>query len=99
MEDKGCPLTWEPSGTDFLSPCFQEADLVGRVVHNPVKFEAWLREFLPQIFEEDFHLEPAEVIDRTDGHLVHLDGLNFSRAWNLYSILYRLGVNTPQPLR
>ena len=25
--------------------------------------------------------------DRTDGHLVHLDGLNFSRAWNLYDLV------------
>ncbi len=23
--DKECPLTWEPSGNDFLSPCLQES--------------------------------------------------------------------------
>jgi len=23
LNDVGCPLTWEPSGFDFLSPCLQ----------------------------------------------------------------------------
>jgi hypothetical protein len=31
--------------------------------------------------------EVATVSDRTDGLLVHLDGLNFSRAWNLYHLM------------
>ena len=30
-----------------------------------------------------------KVNDRTDGKLVHLDGVNFSRAWNLYNIAAR----------
>jgi hypothetical protein len=28
--DAACPLSWEPSGFDFLSPCMQEADLMSR---------------------------------------------------------------------
>ena len=28
----------------------------------------------------------GEVSDREDGHLVHLDGLNFSRAWVMYGL-------------
>lgn len=88
--DEGCPLTWEPSGYDFLSPCLQEADLMGRISQDPVDFAAWLNKFLPQLFQEDFILEPGEVIDRTDGKLVHLDGLNFSRGWNLYALLINL---------
>ena len=32
----------------------------------------------------------GKVHDRTDGKLVHLDGLNFSRAYNLYSIIKNL---------
>ena len=32
----------------------------------------------------------CKVIDRTDGKLVHLDGLNFSRAWCLYNLARRL---------
>jgi hypothetical protein len=98
-EDKSCPLSWEPSGTDFLSPCLQEADLMGRILDDPVQFDAWLRIFLPQLFETDFYLEPAEVADRTDGHLVHLDGVNFSRAWNLYSLMISLGWSAPTELR
>jgi len=31
-------------------------------------------------------LIPAEVTDRSDGKLVHLDGLNFSRAWCLFEM-------------
>ena len=33
----------------------------------------------------------VQVGDGTDGKLVHLDGLNFSRAWGLYRIASRLG--------
>ena len=53
-------------------------------------YETWLSQFLPNLFEDTFDLKPGEVIDRTDGKLVHLDGLNFSRAWSLYSIVLSL---------
>ena len=33
----------------------------------------------------------TQVVDRTDGKLVHLDGVNFSRAWSLYGLAKRLG--------
>jgi hypothetical protein len=36
----------------------------------------------------------GKVQDRTDGKLVHLDGLNFSRAYNLYSIIINLNATT-----
>ena len=89
-KDAGCPLTWEPSGYDFLSPCMQEAALMGDVMENSEDFEKWLRQFLPSMLTETFDLQPGEVIDRTDPKLVHLDGLNFSRAWSLYSIVLNL---------
>ncbi|WP_035844104.1 DUF2891 domain-containing protein [Crocinitomix catalasitica] len=85
MEDKGCPLTWEPSGYDFISPCLQEAELMSKVLDEKT-FNSWLKEFLPALFLPDFKLEPGKVLDRTDGKLVHLDGLNFSRAWCFYAI-------------
>ena len=84
-EDQGCPLTWEPSGFDFLSPCLEEANLI-RKVYSPNVFKNWLSTFLPSILRSNFKLAPALVGDRTDGKLVHLDGLNFSRAWCLYGI-------------
>jgi len=84
-KDMNCPLSWEPSGYDFLSPCLEEADLMRRVLSKE-EFNNWLSEFLPQILDPEFTLTPGIVSDRTDGHLVHLDGLNYSRAWCLYGI-------------
>ena len=85
--DYDCPLRYEPSGQDFLSPCLAEADLVRRV-KSPVAFADWLRRFLPGIPDDGSAgwLEPAAVTDPTDGKLVHLDGLNLSRAWMLEGI-------------
>ena len=37
------------------------------------------------------------VLDGTDGKLVHLHGLNFSRAWNLYSLALRIGKSAKYP--
>ena len=88
LNDKHCPLSWEPSGYDFLSPCLQELDIMRKVL--PQKgFDTWAKSFLPELFSRNIMLEPAIIKDRSDGKLVHLDGLNFSRAWCLYS------VNTP----
>ncbi len=81
--DIDCPFAWEPSGTDFLSPCMEEIGIMQRVM-NGKDFIHWLRDFAPTLFKKKFEWEPGKVSDRTDGHLVHLDGLNFSRAWNLY---------------
>jgi hypothetical protein len=86
FNDRFCPLTWEPGGTDFLSPCFEEADLMRRIL--PLEeFRPWLARFMPQLSDPSFLLEVARVSDRTDGKLVHLDGLNFSRARCLYGIV------------
>lgn len=84
-DDEKCPITWEPSGSDFLSPCLEEAALMKRLL--PLEdYKIWLDNFLPQLKHENFNIEVGVVSDRTDGHLVHLDGVNFSRAWNLYKI-------------
>jgi hypothetical protein len=83
-KDKSCPLSYEPSGEDFLSPCIAEADLMRRLL-PPNDFATWLSAFLPQIGEKDW-LIPGVVTDPTDGKLAHLDGLNLSRAWMLEGI-------------
>lgn len=85
LKDRGCPLTWEPSGYDFLSPCLEEADIMRRVLSQK-EFASWLKTFLPRLAAKNFSLAPGLVSDRKDGKLVHLDGLNFSRAWCLYGI-------------
>ena len=84
-DDQDCPLTWEPSGFDFLSPCLEEASLMSRVLPNS-EYVVWLDTFLPQLQDPKFDLSVGQVSDRTDGKLVHLDGVNFSRAWSLKSI-------------
>lgn len=85
LNDTGCPLNWEPSGYDFLSPCFEEIDLMRRVLDRQ-EFMDWIDAFMPTLKEPGFILQPGVVSDRTDGKLVHLDGLNFSRAWVLYGL-------------
>lgn len=86
QKDENCPFNWEPSGTDFLSPCMEEMALMQRILTKK-GFLSWLKKFAPNLFKKDYKWEVARVSDRTDGHLVHLDGLNFSRAWNMYYLL------------
>ena len=89
INDTNCPIVYEPSGHDFLSPCLQEAWLMSKILPTE-KYKTWLNKFLPQLFDKNFNLEVAKVSDRTDGHLVHLDGLNFSRATCLFQIAKKL---------
>jgi hypothetical protein len=85
LNDKDCPFEWEPSGHDFLSPCLEEIDLMRRVLKQK-EFEKWMKQFAPQLKSSSFTMEVGKVSDRTDGKLVHLDGLNFSRAWVYYGL-------------
>jgi hypothetical protein len=85
--DKNCPLSYEPSGQDFLSPCLAEADFMRRVLDRAA-FTRWLTTFLPEIPKRvrvDW-LPTAVVTNRSDPKLAHLDGLNLSRAWMLQGI-------------
>ena len=86
-KDKECPLRYEPSGQDFLSPCVAEADLMRRVFSREL-FAVWLRLFLPRLpsGKSASWLVPTVSPDRTDGKLAHLDGLNLSRAWMLEGV-------------
>ncbi len=80
--DRDYPASWEPSGADFFSPALIEADLMRRVLSHDA-FAQWLEAFLPGLRKGTpptlFH--PAVPSDRSDGQIVHLDGLNLSRAW------------------
>ena len=82
LNDKSCPLGYEPSGEDFLSPCLAEADVMRRVL-PPREFATWLSRFLPQTRLP----KPEVVTDPSDPRLAHLDGLNLSRAWMLEGII------------
>ena len=92
--DRNCPLSYEPSGQDFLSPCLAEADFMRRVLERPA-FRQWLTDFLPGIPANDTAtwLPPAIVTDRADPKLAHVDGLNLSRAWMLEGIASGVGAD------
>ena len=97
LADKKCPLNYEPSGEDFLSPCLGEADLMRRVLPQD-EFTNWLTGFMPQIpvnAEVDW-LKVAVSPDPSDPKLAHLDGLNLSRAWMLEGIISALPNDDPR---
>ncbi|MBA3563982.1 MAG: DUF2891 domain-containing protein, partial [Gammaproteobacteria bacterium] len=77
LQDRDCPLEYEPSGQDFLSPCIAEADLMRRVL-APKAYAKWLEGFLPRIPLDGSAgwLQPTVVSDPSDPKLAHLDGLN-----------------------
>jgi hypothetical protein len=81
-KDANIPAAWEPDGTDFFSPSLMEADLMRRVL-PAAEFQTWFRRYLPDVArgEPKNLFVPATVTDRSDPQLVHLDGLNLSRAW------------------
>ena len=95
-DDCDAPARWEPSGADFFSPSLVEADLMRRVL-PPAEFRDWLARFLPGAArgEPRALFRPATVTDRTDPQLVHLDGLNLSRAWCMRSIAAALPADDP----
>ena len=97
LADRNCPMTYEPSGQDFLSPCLAEADLMRRLLPS-AEYAAWLSAFLPTLTPRagaDW-LTPAVVTDPSDPKLAHLDGLNLSRAWMLDGIASGLPASDPR---
>jgi len=94
--DVNYPAAWEPGGEDFFSPALMEADLMRRVM-NKSEFARWFHRFLPGLGSNQPKslVQPAIVTDRTDPKLVHLDGLNLSRAWCMRSIAAALPRNDP----
>lgn len=88
---------WEPSGEDFLSPALVEAECMRRVLSADA-FAAWLDRFLPRLArgEPETLFRPAVVSDRGDGRIVHLDGLNLSRAWCWRSLAATFASHDPR---
>ena len=94
--DLNYPASWEPGGEDFFSAALMEADLMRRVL-KPAEFQTWFHRFLPAVSrgEPKSLIHPAVVSDRSDPKLVHLDGLNLSRAWCMRSIASALPKTDP----
>jgi hypothetical protein len=102
LADKNCPLAYEPSGEDFLSPSLGEADVMRRVLQS-AEFAGWLKGFMPQIpaardggsYNGDWFPVTASP-DPSDPKLAHLDGLNLSRAWMVEGIVSALPADDPR---
>ena len=94
LGDVDYPAHLEPSGADFFSPALMEADLMRRVLDRDA-FSAWFIRFLAGAARAEPRclFEPAGVSDRSDLQIVHLDGLNLSRAWNLRNVGNALGLD------
>ncbi len=92
-KDKKAPVSWEPNGSDFLSPSLEEADLMRRIL-SPADFKTWFSQFLT--VKDIKHLSVLPVVsDRTDLQIVHLDGLCFSRSWCMQGLASFLGAKDP----
>lgn len=69
-DDFGCPTAYEPWGSDFLSPCLEEAALMAAVMNSSDYLE-WLNDFLPPVTSREFSpltgpVDPDEVIQDAD---------------------------------
>ena len=95
--DRDYPASYEPSGNDFFSSGLNEADLMRRIL-GQAEFSTWLAAFLPQLAHGTCGnlLTPVSVSDTNDGHLVHLAGLNLSRAWTMHGIARALPAGDPR---
>lgn len=95
--DRDYPAAYEPSGNDFFSHGLNVADLMRRVL-EPAEFGKWLEAYLPGLAtgEAGNLLEPVTVSDPSDGHLIHLAGLNLSRAWTMRGIASVLDAGDPR---
>ena len=99
LGDINCPVQYEPSGTDFLSPCLAEAALMSQILEKR-EFNEWLYKFLPSFDERSFGniINPPEVLDPEDPGIGHLIGLMFHRAWTLKDIAIKLEKNSDKNL-
>ena len=97
--DIACPASYEPGGYDFLSPCLEEADLMQRILPGK-EFNLWFNKFMPELYNNPGELfRVCDVPDPADAKMVHLYGLNFSRAWCLYDIAAKMPVEKRQQVR
>jgi hypothetical protein len=87
--DREWPAAHERSGNDFLSPGLAEADLMRRVLVRE-KFAAWWKGFVPALSSQSPFLAVAQVPNVADGQIVHLHGLNLSRAAALAALAQSL---------
>jgi Protein of unknown function (DUF2891) len=93
LNDRAYPAGFEPSGEDFFSAGLNVADLMRRVLPR-AEFSKWLDGFAPSLRQDELGAwaKPADVSDLSDPRIVHLVGLNLSRAWTMRGVLSALDV-------
>jgi hypothetical protein len=92
--DRQFPAEYEPAGEDFLSPGLVEAALMRRIVDG-CSFADWWEQFQPTAAALGRWLSPVPVSDPTDARIVHLHGVNLTRAW----CWTQLQPDLPRPLQ
>lgn len=95
--DKNCPTAYEPSGTDFISPCLAEAALMSKLMPTET-YLSWFQDFLPSPSTAEIQSieNPPLVLDKEDPGIGHLIGLMFQRAWCLKQIAAVFGDTDPR---
>lgn len=92
--DTDYPAHYEPGGDEYISAALTEALLMSKVLDDAA-FTTWFDRFLPQLDKVEQLMQPAQVSDRTDPKIAHLDGLNLSRAWCMKHIARHLPGDHP----
>jgi hypothetical protein len=105
FDDVDCPTAYEPSGSDFLSPCLEEAKLMSRVLGR-AEFVDWFGEFMAPVYSPAFRPLTVAVEVRDDdealdelnllGARSHLIGLAFIRAAAMNEIASALPDDDPR---
>lgn len=91
--DHDCPLSSEPGPTDFISPCFVEADLMRRVLPRG-DFVAWYDRFLPHVMPAQ--LKPVLPANPKDYFQVHLVGLMYEKSSAMGGVAEQLPPEDPR---
>lgn len=100
-QDRDCPTAFEPGGTEFLSPCMSEAQLMSRILPR-AQFPQWLADFLPPFDAPQFQplakaVDVSKITDKEEfAGKSHLIGLAFSRAYAMTELADALPANDPR---
>jgi hypothetical protein len=100
-KDRNCPTAYEPGGTEFLSPCLTEAQLISRII-SPAEFPQWLDHFLPAFDSPEFQtlakaVDVSKITDKEEfAGKSHLIGLALQRAFAMVQIADALPPKDPR---
>lgn len=101
LQDRDCPTAFEPGGTEFLSPCMAEAQLMSRILPRE-EFPQWLADFLLPFDAAQFQplakaVNVSKITDKEEfAGKSHLIGLQFSRAYAMTEVADALPANDPR---